>query len=122
VVRLNKNSADYLVNILVDVARELLDTAPREGDHGGPAGTSLGAGGLMGALARSRRRCLVLGAAEAPKSTWLSLITEIPIVFSGNDVGFRIERTQDGISVGKVVVRVNGLWVDTATPTPTTGR
>jgi hypothetical protein len=51
-----------------------------------------------------------------------NLITETPIVISGNDVGFRVERTQDGIPVGKVVVRVNGVWVDTATPTPTTGR
>ena len=52
----------------------------------------------------------------------LNLITETPIVMSGNDVGFRIERTQDGIAVGKVVVRVNGVWVDTAPPPPTTGR
>jgi hypothetical protein len=51
-----------------------------------------------------------------------NLITETPIVISGNDVGFRIERTQDGIPIGKVVVRVNGVWVDTASPMPTTGR
>ena len=38
-------------------------------------------------------------------------------VVSGNDIGFRIERTQDGIPVGKVVVRVDGRWVDTASPT-----
>jgi hypothetical protein len=37
-------------------------------------------------------------------------------VVSGNDIGFRIERTQDGIPVGKVVVRVDGRWVDTAAP------
>jgi hypothetical protein len=41
--------------------------------------------------------------------------TESPTVVSGSDVGFRIERTQDGIPVGKVVVRVDGRWVDTAT-------
>ena len=51
-----------------------------------------------------------------------NLITETPIVISGNDVGFRVERTQDGIPIGKVVVRVNGVWVDTAAPPPTTGR
>jgi hypothetical protein len=51
-----------------------------------------------------------------------NLITETPIVISGNDVGFRIEQTQDGIPIGKVVVRVNGVWVDTASPTPTTER
>ena len=50
-------------------------------------------------------------------------ITETPIVISGNDVGFRIERTQDGIPVGKVVVRVNGVSVDyRRPPRPTTGR
>ena len=41
------------------------------------------------------------------------LITESPTVISGNDIGFRIERTQDGIAVGKLVVRVDGRWVDT---------
>jgi hypothetical protein len=40
--------------------------------------------------------------------------TETPTVVSGNDVGFRIERTEDGIPAGRVVVRVNGRWVDTA--------
>jgi hypothetical protein len=40
--------------------------------------------------------------------------TEAPTVVSGNDVGFRIERTEDGIPAGRVVVRVNGRWVDTA--------
>jgi hypothetical protein len=57
-----------------------------------------------------------------PEQRGLNLITEIPIVISGNDVGFRIERTQGGIPIGKIVVRVNGVWVDTAPPTPTTGR
>jgi hypothetical protein len=42
-----------------------------------------------------------------------SLITESPTVISGNDIGFRMERTQDGIAVGKLVVRVDGRWVDT---------
>jgi hypothetical protein len=41
---------------------------------------------------------------------------QIPTVVSGNDVGFRIERTQDGIQIGRVVVRINGVWVDTAAP------
>jgi hypothetical protein len=43
-------------------------------------------------------------------------LTVAPTVVSGNDVGFRIERTQDGVPVGKVVVRVNGVWVDTLPP------
>lgn len=45
-----------------------------------------------------------------------SLITEMPTVVSGNDVGFRIERTQDGIPVGRIVIRVDGRWVETGMP------
>ena len=45
-----------------------------------------------------------------------NFLTESPIVVSGNDVGFRIERTQDGIPVGRIVVRVDGHWVDTGVP------
>jgi hypothetical protein len=41
-------------------------------------------------------------------------VTEQPTVVSGADLGFRVERTQDGIPVGKVVVRIDGRWVDTA--------
>ena len=44
------------------------------------------------------------------------LITEMPAVVFGNDVGFRIERTRDGIPVGKLVVRVDGRWIDTVAP------
>ena len=46
----------------------------------------------------------------------VNLLTAAPTVVFGNDVGFRIERTQDGIPVGRIVVRVNGTWVDTAAP------
>jgi hypothetical protein len=48
----------------------------------------------------------------------LQLLTEGLTVVSGNDVGFRIERTREGIPVGKIVVRVDGRWVDTETSTP----
>jgi hypothetical protein len=44
------------------------------------------------------------------------LLTVQPTVVSGNDVGFRIERTQDGVPVGRVVVRIEGRWVDTFAP------
>jgi hypothetical protein len=43
-------------------------------------------------------------------------VTESPAVVSGNDVGFRLERTQNGIAVGRIVIRVDGRWVDTAAP------
>ena len=42
-----------------------------------------------------------------------SVITESPTIVSGADIGFRIERTRDGIPIGKVVVRVDGRWIDT---------
>ncbi len=45
-----------------------------------------------------------------------NLLTEGTTVVSGNDVGFRIERTQDGVPVGKLVIRVDGRWVDTLPP------
>ena len=44
-----------------------------------------------------------------------SLITEGPTLLSGNDIGFRMERTKDGIAIGKLVVRIDGRWVDTDT-------
>jgi hypothetical protein len=44
------------------------------------------------------------------------LLTESPAVLSGSDIGFRLERTQDGIAVGRIVIRVDGRWVDTAPP------
>jgi hypothetical protein len=46
-------------------------------------------------------------------------LLEGPVIVSGTDVGFRIERTRDGVPLGKVVVRINGKWVDTATSEPT---
>jgi hypothetical protein len=42
--------------------------------------------------------------------------TQIPTVLSGSDVGFRVERTEDGLLVGRLVVRVDGRWVDTTIP------
>ena len=46
------------------------------------------------------------------------LILTAPNFVSGNDIGFRLERTVDGIPVGKFVVRINGVWMDTIPPTP----
>jgi hypothetical protein len=42
-------------------------------------------------------------------------ITVTPELVFGNDVGFRIVRTQDGIPIGKIVVRIDGRWVETGT-------
>jgi hypothetical protein len=46
------------------------------------------------------------------------LLLEGPVIVSGNDVGVRIERIKDGLPVGKVVVRIDGKWVDTAPAEP----
>ncbi len=35
-----------------------------------------------------------------------------PTVIAGSDLGFRVESTKDGIAVGKIVVRIDGHWVD----------
>lgn len=35
-----------------------------------------------------------------------------PTVVAGNDLGFRIESTKEGIALGTLVVRINGHWVD----------
>ena len=41
------------------------------------------------------------------------LMTEAPTIVSGPDLGFRIERTQNNIAIGKLVVRVDGRWIET---------
>lgn len=35
-----------------------------------------------------------------------------PKVMSGGDIGFRVERMDRGTPVGRLVVRVNGQWVE----------
>lgn len=35
-----------------------------------------------------------------------------PTVISGSDLGFRIESHRNNIPVGKLVVRIKGVWVD----------
>jgi hypothetical protein len=35
-----------------------------------------------------------------------------PTVIAGNDLGFRVESTRNGVPVGQFVIRINGQWVD----------
>jgi hypothetical protein len=35
-----------------------------------------------------------------------------PGVVSGADIGFRVERTDGNTAIGRLMVRVNGKWVD----------
>jgi hypothetical protein len=39
-------------------------------------------------------------------------ITEGTTILTGSDIGFRVERTQDGVPIGTLVVRVDGRWVE----------
>ena len=43
-------------------------------------------------------------------------LTISPTLVSGDDIGFRIERTAEGLPIGKLVIRVDGRWVDVAVP------
>src|SRR5215831_3597310 len=61
--------------------------------------------GAISALAQGQRR-----------DQGLMRPTQIPTVLSGGDLGFRVERTEDGLLVGRLVVRVGGRWVDTTIP------
>jgi len=58
----------------------------------------------------------VISAQAQRREPGFELPTVQPSVLFGNDVGFRIERTQDGVPVGRVVVRIDGRWVDTFAP------
>lgn len=63
----------------------------------------------------SRREVLasVLGAGAAVAGeTALSSQSSEPRVFSGSDLGFRVQgTTRDGAPIGELVVRVDGKWV-----------
>ena len=63
----------------------------------------------------SRREVLasVLGAgATVAGETALSSQSSEPRVFSGSDLGFRVQgTTRDGAPIGELVVRVDGKWV-----------
>jgi len=39
-------------------------------------------------------------------------LTEGTTILSGSDIGFRLERTEDGVPIGTLVVRVDGRWVE----------
>ena len=43
-------------------------------------------------------------------------LTISPTLVFGDDIGFRIERTVEGVPIGKLVIRVDGWWVDVAAP------
>jgi len=51
--------------------------------------------------------------AERPMSRALDPLSLVaPAVVSGSDLGFRVESVRNDIAVGKLVVRINGQWID----------
>lgn len=70
-----------------------------------PCALSLLAAGWVGsALASAQAR---------PQPQERLPITEMPRIVSGNDLGFRIEGTRDGFPIGRLVIRLDGRWVET---------
>ena len=62
---------------------------------------------------------VVVGALTAAAQQQLPrapFLTVAPQFVSGDDIGFRIERTVEGLPIGKLVIRVDGRWVDVAAP------
>lgn len=45
-------------------------------------------------------------------SSQVPLQRQPPIIVSGADIGFRVEATKPGMALGRLVVRVNGEWLD----------
>jgi hypothetical protein len=39
-------------------------------------------------------------------------VSRPPVVISGDDIGFRVESERSGTKVGRLVVRINGQWVE----------
>lgn len=37
---------------------------------------------------------------------------QAPMVLSGSDIGFQVDSQRGGVPVGKIVVRVDGKWVE----------
>jgi hypothetical protein len=58
----------------------------------------------------------IVGALTAAAEQRAPFLTVAPQLVSGRDIGFRIERTVDGVPIDKLVVRVEGRRVDVAEP------
>jgi hypothetical protein len=71
---------------------------------------------VVWALALIAVGSLTLAAQNGPWDPFL--VTVAPTMVFGNDVGFRIDRIQEGIPVGTLVVRIDGRWVPAQSSTP----
>ncbi len=68
--------------------------------------------GLLGLWVASLGAVAALAAAQAPSNQ------REPAVISGADLGFRVEGMQRGFPVGKLVVRIDGQWVEVVVAAP----
>jgi hypothetical protein len=66
--------------------------------------------GLVAAWVLSLLVAALIAHAHAQVLTQVAPVT--PVVFSGNDVGFRVKGTRRETPVGTLVVRINGEWVE----------
>lgn len=55
---------------------------------------------------------VVVASAQALRP--VRVVTATPLIVSGSDIGFRIDRTINGVPSGTLVVRIDGKWVDVA--------
>jgi hypothetical protein len=65
---------------------------------------------VLGALSALSLVAVASIAAQAPET----IPSVAPIVVSGDDVGFRIEGHRGQTPVGKIVVRIDGQWIEAA--------
>ena len=49
-----------------------------------------------------------IGHAQVAKNPY----SVVPVVLSGSDIGFRVEGRRNGKVIGRLVVRLDGDWVD----------
>jgi hypothetical protein len=54
----------------------------------------------------------IFASAQVPQTPPVQPPLNAPTVLAGNDLGFRMENMQNGIPVGKLVVRISGRWVE----------
>ena len=56
---------------------------------------------------------IVLFTVIAAVAAYVSAQTQ-PDILTGGDIGFRLERVEQGRAIGRLVVRVDGKWVEAA--------
>lgn len=63
-------------------------------------------------MTRRVRIVAVLGSLLAVLVAWIAAQAPTPTVISGGDIGFRVESQRGGVPVGRLVIRVDGNWIE----------